>query len=131
MDTRAGLSRLAARYEREGAFGAGVSGAAQHGGRREITRELRNALTRRDGYRDSREELTPAAGDPLAAVPVVLTAAITLARPAAWRRPTGGSTGAYSLTPAAWHALAASGAAGASAPDTWPGRGAGTTARSG
>ncbi len=107
-----------------------VLGAAQHGGRREIVRELGNALTGRGDYRASREELTPAGGDPLAALPVVLTAAITLVQPAAWRRFAGGSTGAYSLTPAAWHALTASGAARAHAPDAWHGRGAGTTARS-
>jgi len=107
-----------------------VLGAAQHGGRREIVRELGNALTCRGDYRASREELTPAGGDPLAALPVVLTAAITLVQPAAWRRFAGGSTGAYSLTPAAWHALTASGAARAHAPDAWHGRGAGTTARS-
>ena len=107
-----------------------VLGAAQHGGRREIARELGNALTRRGDYRASREELTPGGGDPLAALPVVLTAAITLVQPAAWRRFTGGSTAAYSLTPAAWHALTASGAARAHAPDASHGRGAGTTARS-
>ena len=107
-----------------------VLGAAQHGGRREIVRELGNALTGRGDYRASREELTPAGGDPLAALPVVLTAAITLVQPAAWRRFAGGSTGAYSLTPAAWHALTASGAARAHAPDAWHGRGAGSTARS-
>ncbi len=107
-----------------------VLGAAQHGGRRQIVRELGNALTRRGDYRASREELTPGGGDPLAALPVVLTAAVTLVQPAAGRRFTGGSVGAYSLTPAAWHALAASSAAAAHAPDAWQGRGAGTTARS-
>ena len=60
----------------------------------------------------------------------MLTAAITLVQPAAWRRFTGGSVGAYSLTPAAWHALTASGAARAHAPDASHGREAGTTARS-
>ena len=84
-----------------------VLGAAQHGGRREIARELLNAMARRGDYRGSREELTPGGGDPLAALPVVLIAAATLARPAAWRRFTGGSVGAYSLTPAAWQALTA------------------------
>jgi len=71
-----------------------------------------------------------AGGDPLAVLPVVLTAAVTLARPAEWRRFTAGSTGAYSLTPAAWHALTASAAARAHAPGASHGRGAGTTARS-
>jgi hypothetical protein len=82
-----------------------VLAAAQHGGRREIARELGNALARRGDYRGSREELTPGGGDLLAALPVVLIAAATLARPATWRHFTGGSVGAYSLTPAAWHAL--------------------------
>jgi hypothetical protein len=40
----------------------------------------------------------------------VLTATATLARPAAWRRFTSGSVGAYSLTAASWHALTAAGA---------------------
>ena len=44
-----------------------VLGAAQHGGRREIARELGNALARRGDYRGSREELTPGGGDLLAA----------------------------------------------------------------
>jgi hypothetical protein len=87
-----------------------VLDAAQHGGRREIARELGNALARRGVYRSSREELTPGGGDLLAALPVALTAAATLARPATWRRFTGGSVGAYSLTPAAWQALTAAGA---------------------
>jgi len=82
-----------------------VLGAAQHGGRRQIARELGKALTHRGEYRASREELTPGRGDPLAALPVVLAASATLARPATWRWFTGGSTGAYSLTPAAWREL--------------------------
>jgi hypothetical protein len=95
-----------------------VLGAAQHDGRREIARELGNALTRRGDYRSSREELTPGGGDWLAALPVVLAAAATLAWPAAWRRFTGGSVGAYSLTPQAWQALTASGTARAHSPGT-------------
>jgi hypothetical protein len=87
-----------------------VLGAAQHGGRRKIACELGNALTRRGDYRASREELTPSRGDPLAALPVVLAALAALARPATWRWFTGGSTGAYSLTPAAWRELTARGA---------------------
>ena len=71
-----------------------VLGAAQHGGRREIARELGNALARRGDYRGSREELTPGGGDLLAALPVVLIAAATLARPAAGRYFTGGGVGA-------------------------------------
>ena len=88
-----------------------VLGAAQHRGRREIARELLNAMARRGDYRGSREELTPGGGDLLAALPVMLIAAATLARPAAGRHFTGGSVGAYSLTPAAWQALTAADAA--------------------
>ena len=54
---------------------------------------------------ESGEELTPGGGDRLAGVPVALTALATLIRPAAWRYFAGGSTGAYSLTPAAWEEL--------------------------
>jgi hypothetical protein len=89
-----------------------VLGAAQHGGRRQIARELGKALTRRGDYRASREELTPGRGDPLAALPVAVAAAATLAWPATVRWFTGGSVAAYSLTPAAWHELTARGATG-------------------
>jgi len=82
-----------------------VLGAAQHGGRRQIARELGNALARRGDYRASNEELTPGRGDPLAALPVAAAAAATLARPATWRWFTGGSVGAYSLTLGAWREL--------------------------
>ncbi len=84
-----------------------VLGAAQHGGRRHVARELGNALARRGDYRASREELTPCLGDVLAPLPVAATAAATLAWPAACRWFTGGSVGAYSLTPAAWRELTA------------------------
>ena len=66
--------------------------------------------------RGGREELTPGGGDPLAALPVVLIAAATLARPATWRHFAGGSVGAYSLTPTAWQALVAADAARARDP---------------
>jgi hypothetical protein len=95
-----------------------VLGAAQHGSRREIATELANALSRRGDYQGSREELTPGGGDPLAGLPVAAIAAATLARPAAWQRFTGGSVGAYSLTPAAWQALTTAAAARARAPET-------------
>ena len=79
--------------------------AAQHDGRRGVARELREGVLHRGGYRGSREELTPGGGDLLAGLPVALTAAATLVRPAAWRYLTGGSTGAYSLSPGAWEEL--------------------------
>jgi len=98
-----------------------VLAAAQHGGRRGVASELRDGLLHRGDYRGSREELTPGAGDVLAGVPVALTALVTLARPAAWRYLTAGSTGAYSLSPAAWHELTKEGAAGQAGCRGWPG----------
>ena len=82
-----------------------VLGAAQHGGRRSVARELRDGLLHRGDYRGSREELTPRGGDLLAGLPVALTALATLVRPAAWRYFTSGGVGAYSLSPAAWEEL--------------------------
>jgi glutathione synthase/RimK-type ligase-like ATP-grasp enzyme len=82
-----------------------ILGAAGDGGRRGVARELRDGLLHRGDYRGSREELTPRGGDLLAGLPVALTAAATLARPAAWQDLAGGSTGSYSLTPAAWEEL--------------------------
>jgi hypothetical protein len=95
-----------------------VLGAAQQGGRRDVARELVHAVLHRGEYRGSREELTPGRGDPLAPLPVTVTALATLIRPAAWRHFVGGSAGAYSLTPAAWRQIlqAADGGPGAGAP---------------
>ena len=84
-----------------------VLGAAEHGGRRDVARELGHAVTHRGDYRASREELTAGGGDPLAALPVAVTALATLIRPALGRYFTSGSTGAYSLTPDAWRQLTA------------------------
>jgi biotin carboxylase len=82
-----------------------VLGAAHQGGRRDVARELVQAVLHRGEYRGSREELTPGRGDPLAPLPVMAIALATLIRPDAWRRFVGGSAGAYSLTPAAWRDL--------------------------
>ena len=80
-----------------------VLGAAQHGGRRrDVARQLWAALSGRDEYRASAEELTPLQHDPLAGLPVVVAAMATLIRPAAWHHFTSGSVEAYALTPAAW-----------------------------
>ncbi len=84
-------------------------GAAQRGRRRDVARELGQALLRRGDYQGSREELTPRGGDLLAGLPVAVIALAALARPAAWRYFTSGSTGAYSLTPEAWRQLAGDG----------------------
>ena len=95
-----------------------VLGAAQQGGRRDVARELVHAVLHRGEYRDSREELTPGRGDPLAPLPVLAIALATLIRPDAWRYFVGGSAGAYSLTPAAWRQIrqAADGSPGPVAP---------------
>ena len=95
-----------------------VLGAAHQGGRRDVARELVQAVLHRGEYRGSREELTPWRGDPLAPLPVMAIALATLIRPDAWRHFVGGSAGAYSLTPAAWRQIrqAADGGPGAVAP---------------
>jgi hypothetical protein len=89
-----------------------ILGAAQRGGRRDVARELAQAALRRGDYQGSREELTPPGGDPLAGLPVAVTALATLVRPATWRYFTGGSTSAYSLTPDAWRQLTTAAPAG-------------------
>jgi len=90
-----------------------ILGAAQHGGRRGVARELRDGLLHRGDYRDSHEELTPGGGDLMAGLPVALTALATLVRPAAWQYLTSGGVGAYSLSPAAWEELRRAAAAAA------------------
>ncbi len=82
-----------------------ILGAARDGGRRHVARELRHGLLHRGNYRGSREELTPSGGDLLAGLPVAYVALATLVRPAAWQDLADGSTGSYSLTPAAWEEL--------------------------
>jgi len=82
-----------------------VLGAAQRGGRRDVARELVDAMLHCGDYRGSREELTPGRGDLLAPLPVTVIGLAMLIRPAAWRHFVGGSAGAYSLTPAAWSEL--------------------------
>ena len=83
-----------------------VLGAAQHGGRRrDVVRQLWAALSRRDGYRASAEELTPLHHDPLASLPVAIAATATLIQPGTWHHFTSGSVEAYALTPAAWHQI--------------------------
>ena len=84
--------------------------AADSGRRRDILRELRQALTRTGPYRHGIEELTPVRWpgtgvDPVTAIPAVAATLATLIRPAAWRHFAAGATSAYSLSPAAWQAL--------------------------
>jgi hypothetical protein len=83
-----------------------IGGAAERAqGRRGIAAELLAAASHRGAYHDSDEELTPVAGDPLAAVPVAMAAVATLIAPSSWRWFAGGSVANYALTPAGWRAI--------------------------
>jgi hypothetical protein len=53
------------------------------------------------------EELTPVESDPIAALPVVAAAALTLIRPAFWRTFHSGAVGSYALTPDGWDKILA------------------------
>jgi biotin carboxylase len=82
-----------------------VLGAAEHGRRGAVLRELVAALRCRGDYKDAAEELTPVDGDPIAALPVVLAVLATLIKPSLWRLFHAGATGPYSLTPEAWRKI--------------------------
>jgi len=74
-----------------------VLGAAEHGRRGAVLRELMAALRCRGDYKDAAEELTPVDGDPIAALPLI--------KPSLWRLFHAGATGPYSLTPEAWRKI--------------------------
>ena len=81
-------------------------GAAQRTGRRwPVAAELLTAARRAGPYRGSAEELTPLAGDPLAALPVAMAAVATLVSPPAWRWFVGGSVASYSISAEGWREL--------------------------
>jgi hypothetical protein len=83
-----------------------VLGAAQRTGHRwPVAAELLAAARRAGPYRGSAEELTPLAGDPLAALPVAMAAVATLLSPAAWRWFVGGSVASYSISAEGWREL--------------------------
>jgi hypothetical protein len=89
-----------------------ILGAAQHqGSRTAIVRECASALYRRGEYAGSVEELTPVAGDPLAAVPVIVALLLTLVRPSLWQLFHSGAVGAYALTPQGWQQILAAASA--------------------
>jgi glutathione synthase/RimK-type ligase-like ATP-grasp enzyme len=85
-----------------------ILGAAEHGSRRGILRELIDGVRRRGAYERAVEELTPLGGDPIAALPVILAVLVTLTKPSLWRLFHAGATGPYSLTPEAWRKIVAS-----------------------
>jgi glutathione synthase/RimK-type ligase-like ATP-grasp enzyme len=87
-----------------------LGAAADSGRRRDILRELLQALTGSGPYRHGTEELTPVRWpgtgvDPVTAIPVAAATLATLIRPAAWQHFAARATSAYSLSPAAWQAL--------------------------
>lgn len=83
-----------------------VLGAAQAGhGRRGVARELLHAGTARGPYTGSTEELTPLAGDPRSALPVLAASAACLLHPQWHRAFTTSAVSNYALTPAGWRAL--------------------------
>jgi glutathione synthase/RimK-type ligase-like ATP-grasp enzyme len=83
-----------------------ILGAAQSG-RLAVAREVLAALRRRGDYKNSAEELTPLRGDPLAALPVLAAACLTLAWPPAAKLFERGAVGAYALTPEGWAQIVA------------------------
>jgi glutathione synthase/RimK-type ligase-like ATP-grasp enzyme len=86
-----------------------ILGAAERtGSRRAVLSEAIDAFALRGACLGSQEELTPIAGDPIAAVPVVAACLATIVAPSLWRMFYGGSVGAYSVTPQAWKAIVAS-----------------------
>ena len=85
-----------------------ILGAAQSKrSRLAVMREILAAIRRRGDYANSAEELTPLRGDPLAALPILAAACLTLAWPPAARLFERGAVGAYALTPEGWAQIVA------------------------
>jgi hypothetical protein len=78
-----------------------LGAAEQHDSRGAILREAFDAIFARRDYAGSVEELTPVAGDPIAAVPVVAALVASLIRPPLWRKFHAGAVGPYAVTPEA------------------------------
>ena len=57
--------------------------------------------------RGSVEELTPVAGDPVAAVPVLAAFVASLIHPPLWQKFHTGAVGPYAVTPKAWNEILA------------------------
>jgi predicted ATP-grasp superfamily ATP-dependent carboligase len=84
-----------------------LGAAEQHGARGAVLREAFDAIFARGDYAGSVEELTPVAGDPIAAVPVVAALVASLIHPPLWRRFHAGAVGPYAVTPEAWKEILA------------------------
>ena len=84
-----------------------LGAAEQHGARGVVLREAFDAICARGDYAASIEELTPVAGDPIAAVPVVAALIASLIHPPLWRKFHAGAVGPYAVTPEAWKEILA------------------------
>jgi hypothetical protein len=84
-----------------------LGAAEQHGARGAVLREAFDAMFARGDYAGSVEELTPVAGDPVAAVPVVAALVASLMHPPLWRKFHAGAVGPYAVTPEAWDEILA------------------------
>lgn len=84
-----------------------LGAAEQHGARGTVIREAFDAIFARGDYASSVEELTPVAGDPVAAVPVVAALVASLIHPPLWRKFYAGAVGPYAVTPEAWDEILA------------------------
>jgi hypothetical protein len=84
-----------------------LGAAEQHGTRGAVLREAFDAIFVRGDYAGAVEELTPIAGDPVAAVPVVAALVASLIHPPLWRKFHAGAVGPYAVTPEAWDEILA------------------------
>jgi hypothetical protein len=84
-----------------------LGAAEQHGARGVVLREAFDAIFARGDYAGSVEELTPVAGDPIAAIPVVAALVASLIHPPLWRKFHAGAVGPYAVTPEAWKEIVA------------------------
>lgn len=79
-----------------------LGAAEQSGSRSAVLREAIDAIFARGDYAGSTEELTPIAGDPRAALPVLAALGASLISPSLWRKFHAGAVGPYAVTPEAW-----------------------------
>jgi hypothetical protein len=84
-----------------------LGAAEQYGARGVVLRQAFDAIFARGDYAGSVEELTPIAGDPVAAVPVVVALVASLLHPPLWRKFHAGAVGPYAVTPEAWDEILA------------------------
>jgi ATP-grasp domain len=84
-----------------------LGAAQQHGARGAVLHEALYAIFARGDYAGSIEELTPVAGDPIAAIPVVAALLASLIHPPLWRKFHAGAVGPYAVTPEAWDEILA------------------------